>query len=277
MDKKPRKQYPKQENRSFGPKKQAKRTFVPKKKSPHEKVEISDGRIRLNKFIAHSGMCSRRDADEFIRTGLVMINDQIVTEMGYKVNTTDKVWFDGKVIKAEKPTYILLNKPKGFITTTTDEKARKTVMDLIEKASPYRVYPVGRLDRPTTGVLLFTNDGDLTNKLLHPSHGTKKIYHVTLDKALSHEDLQEIKNGIRFFEGVAQVDKISYIDGKNKNELGIEIHIGWNKIVRRIFKKLGYTVEKLDRVSFAGLTKKNLKRGEYRLLNSKEVGFLKML
>lgn len=243
-----------------------------------KKAPVDDGTIRLNKYIANAGICSRREADEFIKTGLAEVNGKVVTEMGYKVQPGDVVKFDGREIKAEKNVYILLNKPKGFITTTKDERNRKTVMDLVANSTTARIFPVGRLDRATTGLLLFTNDGYLAKKLTHPSHEVHKVYHVTLDKKLSHDDLEEIKKGVRLIpEGIAHVDNISYIEGKPKNEVGIEIHIGWNRVVRRIFEKQGYEVEKLDRVIFGGLTKKNLKRGDWRKLTDKEIGFLKML
>lgn len=243
-----------------------------------KKAPVDDGTIRLNKYIANAGICSRREADEFIKTGLAQVNGKVVTEMGYKVQPGDVVKFDGKTLSAEKNVYILLNKPKGFITTTKDEKDRKTVMDLIANATTARVFPVGRLDRATTGLLLFTNDGYLTKKLTHPSHSVRKIYHVKLNKKVTHADLDEIKKGIRLIpEGVAVVDNVSFIEGKPHTEVGIEIHIGWNRVVRRIFEKLGYEIESLDRVSFGGLTKKNLKRGDWRKLDEKEVSFLKML
>ncbi len=233
--------------------------------------------IRLNKYIANSGICSRREADDLITQGLVEVNGKVVTEMGYQVQKTDRVVFDGQSITPEKPVYVVLNKPKGYISTTKDDKARKTVMDLVANASPYRLFPVGRLDRQTTGVILLTNDGHMTKKLTHPSFNMKKIYHVTLDRKLSIEDLRSIADGIRLEEGVAEVDSISFIEGKPKNEIGIEIHIGWNRVVRRIFQKLGYEVESLDRVMFAGLTKKNIKRGHWRILTELEVNNLKML
>ena len=243
-----------------------------------KKAPVDDGTIRLNKYIANAGICSRREADEFIRTGLALVNGKVVTEMGYKVQPGDIVKFDGKVITAEKNVYILLNKPKGFITTTRDERDRKTVMDLIANATTARVFPVGRLDRATTGLLLFTNDGYLTKKLTHPSHSVKKIYHVKLNKKATHADLDESKKGVRLIpEGIAVVDNVSFIEGKPKDEEGIEIHIGWNRVVRRIFEKLGFEIESLDRVAFGGLTKKNLKRGDWRKLDEKEVAFLKML
>lgn len=237
-----------------------------------------DGTIRLNKYIANAGICSRREADEYIATGVVTVNGNIVTEMGYKVQPGDEVKFDGKKITAEKNVYFILNKPKGYITTSKDERNRNTVMDLMADATTARIFPVGRLDRQTTGVLLFTNDGFLTKKLTHPSYDVKKIYHVTLDRKLTNQDMAEIKKGIRLIpEGVAMVDDISFIEGEPHNQVGLELHIGWNRVVRRIFEKLGYTVEKLDRVSFAGLTKSKLKKGEFRALTQQEINYLKMI
>ena len=253
------------------------KSYILKRKLDKINKQEEKDTIRLNKYIANSGVCSRREADELITQGLVEVNGKVITEMGYQVQKTDKVVFDGQGITPEKPVYVLLNKPKGYISTTKDEKARKTVMDLVANASPYRLFPVGRLDRQTTGLILLTNDGHLTKKLTHPSFGVKKIYHVTLDRKLSVEDLHKIADGIRLEEGVADVDSISFIEGKPKNEIGIEIHIGWNRVVRRIFKKLGYEVEALDRVIFAGLTKKNIKRGHWRILTEMEVNNLKML
>ncbi|MXV38567.1 pseudouridine synthase [Flavobacteriaceae bacterium Ap0902] len=250
--------------------------YQPKTRKP-EVIKENDGLIRLNKYVANAGICSRRQADEYIRTGVVEVNGVTITEMGYKVKPEDDVRFDGERISPEKKTYLLLNKPKGFITTTHDERDRKTVMDLVAGATTARLFPVGRLDRQTTGVLLFTNDGHMAKKLTHPSHGVKKIYHVILDNDLYGDDMEKIRNGIPMQEGVAKVDKISYIQGKGHNEIGVEIHIGWNRVVRRIFEKLGYKVMALDRVEFAGLTKKTLKRGDYRILDAKEVNFLKMI
>lgn len=253
------------------------RNFVQQRRLKKIEKDIHKETIRLNKYIANSGICSRREADELITQGLVQVNGKVVTEMGYQVQKTDRVNFDGQSITPEKPVYVLLNKPKGYISTTKDEKARKTVMDLVANASPYRVFPVGRLDRTTTGVILLTNDGHLTKKLTHPSFNVRKIYHVTLDRKLSSEDLKTIADGIRLEEGVAEIDSISFIEGKPRNEVGIEIHIGWNRVIRRIFQKLGYEVESLDRVMFAGLTKKNIKRGHWRILTELEVNNLKML
>lgn len=253
------------------------KSYIQKRKLDKISKDLHKDTIRLNKYIANSGICSRREADDLIIQGLVEVNGQVVTEMGYQVQKTDRVVFDGQNITPEKPVYVLLNKPKGYISTTKDDKARKTVMDLVANASPYRVFPVGRLDRSTTGVILLTNDGHMTKKLTHPSFDIKKIYHVTLDRKLSGEDMKAIGEGIRLEEGIATVDQISYIEGKPKNEIGIEIHIGWNRVIRRIFQRLGYEVEALDRVMFAGLTKKNIKRGHWRILTELEVNNLKML
>lgn len=253
------------------------KSFVQKRRLNKIEKDVHKDTIRLNKYIANSGICSRREADDLITQGLVEVNGKVVNEMGYQVQKTDKVVFDGQSITPEKPVYVLLNKPKGYISTTKDDKARKTVMDLVANASPYRLFPVGRLDRSTTGVILLTNDGHMTKKLTHPSFDAKKIYHVTLDKKLTHEDMKLIAEGIRLDEGIAEVDQISFIEGKPKNEVGIEIHIGWNRVIRRIFQRLGYEVEALDRVMFAGLTKKNIKRGHWRILTEQEVNNLKML
>lgn len=253
------------------------RSFVQQRRFKKVEKDVHKDTIRLNKYIANSGICSRREADDLIIQGLVEVNGKVVTEMGYQVEKTDKVVFDGQGITPEKPVYILLNKPKGYISTTKDDKARKTVMDLVANASPYRVFPVGRLDRSTTGVILLTNDGHMTKKLTHPSFDAKKIYHVTLDKKLTNEDMKLIVEGIRLEEGIAVVDQISFIEGKPKNEIGMEIHIGWNRVIRRIFQRLGYEVEALDRVMFAGMTKKNIKRGHWRILTDLEVNTLKML
>ena len=253
------------------------KSFIQKRRFEKISKEVHKDTIRLNKYIANSGICSRREADELISQGLVEVNGTVVTEMGYQVTKTDRVVFDSQNITPEKPVYVLLNKPKGYISTTKDEKARKTVMDLTANASPYRIFPVGRLDRQTTGVILLTNDGHITKKLTHPSFAMRKIYHVVLDRKLTNDDMKLIGEGIRLEEGVAEVDSISFIEGKSKNEIGIELHIGWNRVVRRIFQKLGYEVEALDRVMFAGLTKKNIKRGHWRILTELEVNTLKML
>lgn len=247
-----------------------------KESSPSKQASKTIG-IRLNKFIAHAGICSRRDADTHISVGNVTVNGEVVTKMGYRVNTGDQVRFDGRIIKAEKPEYLLLNKPKGFISTTRDEKARKTVMDLIANASRSRLVPVGRLDRPTTGLLLFTNDGDLAKKLSHPSGNVRKIYHVVLDQKLTLKHFNEIKTGITLSDGLVEVDEISWIPSTSKHEIGIKIHSGKNRIIRRLFDHLGYAVTRLDRVVFAGLTKKDLPRGHWRHLTKQEVINLKML
>jgi len=234
--------------------------------------------IRLNKFIANSGVCSRREADNLIQTGAVMVNGQIVAELGARINPTDKVQIGGQTLTTEKPQYVLLNKPKGFITTTDDPMDRKTVMALIENACKERVYPVGRLDRNTTGLLLFTNDGEIAKKLTHPRHELKKIYHVYLDKPLTKSDMIKISEGVNLEDGFIKPDQISYVgSGVDKHDIGIELHSGKNRVVRRIFESLDYKVEKLDRVFFAGLNKKDLPRGKWRLLTKEEINFLKML
>ncbi len=233
--------------------------------------------MRLNKYLAHAGIASRREADELIKNGMVSVNGKVVTEMGYKVNPDDEVRFGGEKIRPEEKVYILLNKPKNYITTTKDERNRKTVMELVKNASKSRVYPVGRLDRKTTGVLLLTNDGELTEKLLHPKNKVEKIYHVVLDRNLKQSDLQKIREGLKLDDGMIYVDDVSYIQGAPHSEVGIKIHSGRNRIVRRIFEHLGYNVKKLDRVMFAGLTKKGLERGKWRHLSKKEVNYLKML
>ena len=227
--------------------------------------------IRLNKYIADAGICSRRNADMYISAGNVTVNGEVMTTLGYRVKPTDEVRFDGKLLSSEKKEYILLNKPKGFITTINDEKGRKTVMDLVANATNARILPVGRLDRATTGLLLLTNDGELTKKLTHPTHGVRKIYHVILDRKLEYKDFIAIEQGLELEDGFIQVDEISYVDQKPKNEIGIKIHSGRNRIVRRIFEHLGYQVDKLDRVVFAGLTKKDLPRGHWRRLTQQEV------
>ena len=233
--------------------------------------------IRLNKFIAHAGICSRREADMHIKIGSVKVNNKVMTEMGYVVKPTDEVQFDGQRIKAEKSNYVLLNKPKGFLATTRDEKGRKTVMDLVANATKARIVPVDRLDRPTTGLLLFTNDGDLAKKLTHPGKGVKKLYHVVLDKKVTGQHLQTIKAGITIDDGSIKPDEVSYVQGASKCEVGIALQSGRNRIVRRIFEHLGYKVIALDRVLFAGLTKKDLPRGHWRHLSEIEIKHLKMM
>lgn len=235
------------------------------------------GLIRLNKYIANAGVCSRRQADTYIAAGSVTVNGKTITELGYKANPGDEVRFDGRLLQREKKEYVLLNKPKNFITTTRDEKGRRTVMELISRASDSRLLPVGRLDRNTTGLLLFTNDGDLGKKLTHPRHGVRKIYHVELDKNLKASDLEKISQGLELEDGPVKVDEVSYITGAPKREVGIELHSGRNRIVRRIFEHLGYRVVKLDRVVYAGLTKKDLPRGHWRYLTPQELVNLKMI
>lgn len=249
---------------------------VKRKSVKREKDE--DDLIRLNKFIANSGMCSRRDADKMIEAGIVTVNGKVVTELGTKIAPTDIVRYGDDVIKREKPRYLLLNKPKGFITTMDDPDKRKTVMNLIEGACRERIYPVGRLDRNTTGLLLFTNDGNIAKKLTHPRYGIKKIYHVELDKNLTRKDFDAIAAGFSLEEDLIKVDVIEYVgDGKDKKQIGIELHSGQNRIVRRIFEHFEYKVVKLDRVYYAGLTKKNLPRGTWRFLDEQEIVMLKMI
>ena len=232
--------------------------------------------IRLNKYIANAGVCSRREADTLIEAGAISVNGTVVTELGFKVMPTDEVRFGDTILQRERPVYLLLNKPKDYITTMDDEFDRKHVMQLVRNACKERIYPVGRLDRDTTGLLLFTNDGEMTKKLTHPRSGVYKIYHVTLDKNLKHADLEQIAEGIELDDGVMTVDEISYV-GDHKDEVGVTIHSGRNRIVRRLFEKLGYEVLKLDRVVFAGLTKKDLPRGSWRFLTQDEINYLKMI
>ena len=257
-----------------GKPKQKKKDF-PQKEKVEEKILIhTNEEVRLNKYLARAGVCSRREADELIAKGRVKVNATVVTEMGHKVLSSDSVEYNGKVLNPEKLQYILLNKPKDFITTTNDELDRRTVMDLVGKACEEKINPVGRLDRQTTGLLLFTNDGELTNKLTHPSKGVRKIYEVTLDREFEEEDLIKLKKGIELEDGIATVDEISILE---ENKVGLEIHIGKNRIVRRMFEHLKYDVIKLDRTVFAGLTKKDLPRGKYRHLKPIEINNLKML
>ncbi|WP_297153057.1 pseudouridine synthase [uncultured Prevotella sp.] len=232
--------------------------------------------IRLNKFLANAGICSRREADEFIQAGVVSVNGEVVTELGTKIKRTDEIKFHDQPVNLEKKVYVLLNKPKDCVTTSDDPQQRKTVMDLVKNVCPERIYPVGRLDRNTTGVLLLTNDGDLASKLTHPKFLKKKVYHVYLDKNVTAHDMQQIAEGIELEDGEIHADAIEYASDTDKSQVGIEIHSGKNRIVRRIFEHLGYRVVKLDRVQFAGLTKKNLRRGDWRFLTEKEVEMLRM-
>lgn len=245
--------------------------------SKAKQVTIPDDKVRINKFLAQGGTCSRREAEKYIVAGAVTINGKVVTDLSYKVAPSDLVKFNGQTIRGEKKKYILLNKPKDFITTTSDEKGRKTVMQLVENACSERIYPVGRLDRNTTGLLLFTNDGDLAKKLVHPKHGVRKIYHATLDKKLAKHHLKAIADGLTLEDGPAPVDKVSYIEGASHDQVGIELHIGRNRIVRRIFESLGYDVVRLDRVVFGNLTKKDLKRGSWKHLDKKELELLRLI
>jgi 23S rRNA pseudouridine2605 synthase len=251
-----------------------KKTFTKIKEAP--KSDESSG-IRLNKYIANSGVCSRREADTYIEHGSVAVNGNLVTEMGYKVQPDDIVRFDGTSITPEQKKYILLNKPKNYITTMDDDRGRKTVMDLVSNASKERIYPVGRLDRNTTGLLLFTNDGELAKKLTHPKHDVRKLYHASLDKKLELKDLEKLRGEVIIEGKKVFIDAVSYVDGQPKSEVGIEIHSGRNRIVRKIFEHLGYKVSKLDRVIFAELTKKNLPRGRWRELTNQELSNLQML
>ena len=246
-------------------------TYKPQNNAPIDYPTVTPAEVRLNKYIADAGICSRRNADMYISSGNVTVNGEVMTTLGYRVKPTDEVRFDGKLLSSEKKEYILLNKPKGFITTTNDEKGRKTVMDLVANATNARILPVGRLDRATTGLLLLTKDGELTKKLTHPTHGVRKIYHVILDRKLDYKDFMKVQDGLELEDGLIEVDEISYVNDKPKNEIGIKIHSGRNRIVRRIFEHLGYQVEKLDRVVFAGLTKKDLPRGHWRRLTQQEV------
>lgn len=239
------------------------------------KTVNSSGEVRLNRFLANAGLCSRREADTLIQTGLVQINGQIVTELGVKVKPGDEVKFNNSIVRRERKVYILLNKPKDYITSADDPEKRHTVFELIKDACPERVFPVGRLDRNTTGVLLFTNDGDLADMLMHPKYSKKKIYHVFLDKKLRPDDYGTIAAGVELEDGFVKPDAVEYVSAEDHSQVGIEIHSGKNRIVRRIFEHLGYRVDKLDRVYFAGLTKKNLPRGRWRFLTDYEVSMLK--
>ncbi|MCF8258552.1 MAG: rRNA pseudouridine synthase [Flavobacteriales bacterium] len=234
--------------------------------------------LRLNQFISRAGVCSRREADELITQGLVKVNGRVVKELGVRVKRDDRVEYNGKVLQGERMVYVLLNKPKGYITTTEDDKDRRTVMELVASACEERIYPVGRLDRATLGLLLFTNDGDLAKKLTHPSSNIRKIYHVYLNKPMELDDLDSIAQGVELEDGFIKPDRINYVvEAEKGDEIGIQIHSGKNRIVRRIFEHKGYEVLKLDRSLFAGLTKKDLPRGKWRFLNDKEVAMLKML
>jgi|TARA_B110000967_G_C18899429_1_gene573482 23S rRNA pseudouridine2605 synthase len=255
-------------------KKSVKKEF--KKITPTKPSDVTSG-IRLNKYISNSGVCSRREADTYIEHGSVEVNGKLVTEMGYKVQPDDVVRFDGTSITPEQKKYVLLNKPKNYITTMDDDRGRKTVMELIANSTKERIYPVGRLDRNTTGLLLFTNDGDLAKKLTHPKHNVRKLYHASLDSKLDLKDLEKLRGEVVIEGRKVFIDAVSYVTGEPKSEIGIEIHSGRNRIVRKIFESLGYKVNKLDRVIFAELTKKNLPRGRWRELTNLEVTNLQMM
>ena len=298
-DKKPRKSFDREEASEKRPFKKRddrseygeKKAYEPKKSKSEKVVErskkagpkrtsdqenVSEDAVRLNRYVANAGICSRREADVLIATGVVSVNGKLITEMGYKVNPGDVVTYGGVPIKNETKKYLLLNKPKDYITTMDDPEERRTVMELVKKACKERLYPVGRLDRNTTGVLLFTNDGDMTAKLTHPKFDVRKVYHVTLNKKMASEDYKILNEGFELPDGFIKPDAVDFV-GTGKYELGVEIHSGRNRIVRRMFEHLGYEVVKLDRVAFAGLTKKDLPRGKFRFLTEKEVSFLKML
>ncbi len=272
------------EERSFRPRKNFDSSYDPnakysKKKQTEFKKNSSNPNepVRLNKFLANAGLCSRREADEYIKAGVVTVNGEVVNSLGAKViPAKDRVLFHDQLVRAEKKIYLLLNKPKDCVTTTEDTNARLTVMDLVKNACDERIYPVGRLDRNTTGVLLLTNDGDLAAQLTHPKYNKKKIYQVTVDKAVTKADLEKIAEGFELEDGFIQADAVSYVTEDDKKQVGIEIHSGRNRIVRRIFEHLGYKVVRLDRVYFAGLTKKNLSRGQWRFLTDKELNILRM-
>lgn len=268
------------QNRNRGPQQGGQQKKVLKKK-PFKQIKYKENAdptapIRLNKYLANAGICSRREADEFIEAGVVKVNGVVVTELGTKITRADEVLFHDQPVKLESKVYVLLNKPKGFVTTTDDPENRKTVMDLVKSACQERIYPVGRLDRATTGVLLLTNDGDLASKLTHPKYEKRKIYQVWLDKPVEMEHMQAIADGVELEDGEIHADAISYVTEEDLSQVGIEIHSGKNRVVRRIFEKLGYRVVKLDRVYFAGLTKKNLSRGKWRYLTEQEVNMLRM-
>ena len=250
--------------------------FREDKNKAKDNIAKQDGLVRLNKYLADSGLCSRREADKIIQSGAIKVNGEVVTELGKKVKVTDKVQYGEETLKRENLVYLILNKPKDYITTTDDPKGRKTVMSLVSDAARERIYPVGRLDRNTTGLLLFTNDGELAKRLLHPKHKVKKMYHVILDNPLAKPDLEEISRGVKLEEGLVQVDGISYdVTANDKRSVGIGIHTGQNRVVRRIFEAFGYEVQKLDRTIFGPFTKKNLPRGKWRYLTDQEILMLK--
>ncbi len=280
---KPKTEYNKSQGKGFKGRGYEKKPYVKKtwtkKDTPSKKSrEEDDGSMRLNKYIANAGICSRREADDLISSGVVQVNGKTITEMGYRVKPTDIIKYGGQTLKKERLVYLILNKPKDYITTADDPQKRRTVLELIAGACKERIYPVGRLDRATTGLLMFTNDGDLTKKLTHPKYGVRKIYHVELDKPLKRADMDKITEGLELEDGPIKVDEISYVaNGIDKTQVGVEIHSGKNRIVRRIFEHMGYNVRKLDRVMFGSLTKKDMARGRWRFLTDAEVGMLKMI
>ncbi|MCR4918304.1 MAG: pseudouridine synthase [Prevotella sp.] len=280
---KPREGYANRQQRPFNKQKGQYKPFDPnakyslKKRIEYKEINYDPNEpVRLNKFLANAGICSRREADQYIEAGVVSVNGQVVTELGTKVLRTDEIRFHDELVKSEKKVYVLLNKPKDYVTTSDDPEQRKTVMDLVKNACEERIYPVGRLDRNTTGVLLLTNDGDLASKLTHPKYMKKKIYHVHLDKACTLADMRQIMDGITLDDGEIKADDVQYCAPEDRKQVGIEIHSGKNRIVRRIFEHLGYHVTKLDRVQFCGLTKKNVRRGDWRYLTEEEVDRLRM-
>ncbi len=276
---KPKADFDSERGRAFKKKPYERKTYSTAKtvKSKPQREE-DDGLIRLNKYISNAGICSRREADDLISSGVVQVNGKTITEMGFRVKPTDIVKYGGQTLKKERMVYLILNKPKDYITTFDDPQKRKTVLELVQGACKDRIYPVGRLDRATTGLLMFTNDGELTKKLTHPKYGVRKIYHVELDKPLKRQDLDQIAEGLELEDGPIKVDVVTYVgDGADKASVGVEIHSGKNRIVRRIFEHMGYNVRKLDRVMFGSLTKKDLPRGRWRLLTEAEIGMLKMI
>ena len=270
-----------QDRRNAAENKKGYKAFAKKRRnisfSKPKNQDIPNDKIRINKYLASGGNCSRREAEKFITSGAVLVNGKVMTDLSFRVSNSDLVKFNGQTIRGEKKKYVLLNKPKDFITTTSDDRGRKTVMQLVKNACSERIYPVGRLDRNTTGLLLFTNDGNLAKKLVHPKHGVRKIYHVTLDKKLSKHHLVTIENGIDLDDGPVPIDQVSFVNGSPHNHVGIELHIGRNRVVRRIFESLGYEVLQLDRVVFGNLTKKDIKRGSWKHLDKKELELLRML
>ncbi len=264
------------QNRSERPSRKPKQSSRPIKQ-PKKKDTPAEELIRLNKYIANAGVCSRREADQLISKGSVTVNGEVITELGTKIKPTDIVNYAGKKLTHEQKVYVLLNKPKDYITTADDPQQRKTVLDLLGNHFKERLYPVGRLDRNTTGLLLLTNDGELTKKLSHPKHGVRKIYHVHLDRPLNAKDLADIAKGVSIDDKMLRPDHIDYANPDDKKEVGIELHSGQNRVVRRIFEQYGYRVVKLDRAVFAGLTKKDLPRGRWRRLTNKEISYLKMI